>query len=133
MYNEHVVAEWCPDPAVPQVPPMVVDAVVAVPMDTQPGDVVAEGPADATAMGAIDRDDRDVQACQDSRYVSAFSEEDIAGGAASASVMQVSALMQQLEDLSATAQRSVAAEAEHAVEGGAALLDTAGRARVLAL
>ena len=65
--------------------------------------------------------------------MSAFSEEDIPGAAASAGVLEVTALMQQLEELTATAQRSVAKEAEHAIESGSALLDEAGRERVLQL
>ena len=41
--------------------------------------------------------------------------------------------MRQLEELDQAAQRSVAAEVESAIEGGACLLDEAGRERVLAL
>ena len=112
---------------------MVLDSVVAVPLDESPGDVVAAGPADATAAGAQDLDDEDVQACKDSRYVSAFSEEDIPGAAASAGALEVTALIKQLEELDKTAQRSVAKETEHAIESGSALLDEAGRKRVLQL
>ena len=112
---------------------MALDSVVAVPLEESPGDVVAAGPADATAAGAQDLDDQDVQACKDSRYVSAFNEEDIPGAAASAGALEVTALIKQLEELDATAQRSVAKETEHAIESGSALLDEAGRERVLKL
>ena len=63
----------------------------------------------------------------------AFSEEDIPGAAASAGVLAATSLIRQLEDLDATAQRSVAKETEHAIESGSALLDEAGRERVLRL
>ena len=132
-YDAALVAQWCPDPLTPQVPPVVLDSVVAVPLDESPGEIVAAGPADATAAGAQDLEDRDVQACKESRYVSAFSEEDIPGAAASAGVLEVTSLIRQLEDLDATAQRSVAKETEHAIESGSALLDEAGRERVLRL
>ena len=70
------MAQWCPGPLTPQVPPLVVlDSVVAVPLEESAGDVVAAGPADATAPGAQGLDVQDVQACKGSRYVSAFSEE----------------------------------------------------------
>ena len=72
---------------------------------------MAADPAGATAAGAQDLEDRDVQACKESRYVSAFSEEDIPGAAASAGVLEVTSLIIQLEDLDATAQRSVAKDA----------------------
>ena len=132
-YDAALVAQWCPEPLTPQVPPVVLDSVVAVPLDESPGEIVAAGPADATAAGAQDLEDRDVQACKESRYVSAFSEEDIPGAAASAGVLEVTSLIRQLEDLDATAQRSVAKETEHAIESGSALLDEAGRERVLRL
>ena len=72
-----------------------------------------------------------MQACQEARFISAFSPEDIPGAKTSAGALEVSALMQQLQDLTTTAQRSVAKEMEHAIESGAALLDEAGRDRVL--
>ena len=78
-------------------------------------------------------EDEAVRACQESKYVSAFSEEDIPGFSASAGTLQVTTLLRQLEELNATARRSVAKEAENAIESGAALLDEAGRARVLQL
>ncbi|CAK0887182.1 unnamed protein product [Prorocentrum cordatum] len=132
-YHEALVAQWCPNPLIPEVPPVVLDSVVAVPLEDSPGAVVAAGPADATAAGAQDMEDADVQACKESRYVSAFSEEDIPGAAASAGALEVTALIKQLEELDATAQRSVAKETEHAIESGSALLDEAGRERVLQL
>ena len=44
-YKQELVAEWCPEPGVASVPPLIVDTVVAVPVDGSPGDVVAAGPA----------------------------------------------------------------------------------------
>ena len=72
---------------------MVLGNVVAVPLDESPGEIVAAGPADATAAGAQDLEDRDVPACKESRYVSALSEEDIPGAAASAGVLEVTSLI----------------------------------------
>jgi len=47
--------------------------------------------------------------------------------------MEVTALLQQLEELETSAARSLAAEVESAVEGGACLVDDVGRARILAI
>ena len=44
---------------------------------------------------------------------------------------EIVALLNQLEDLDATAQRSVASEVESAIEGGACLADDVGRTRIL--
>ena len=65
--------------------------------------------------------------------MSAFSEEDISGLTASEGVMEITSLMEQLQELDATAQRSVAKETEFALESGAALIDKAGRERILEL
>ena len=50
-YQQHLVAEWCPDINTPQVPQTIVDSVVAIPVDDDPGQIVASGPADATVAG----------------------------------------------------------------------------------
>ena len=134
-YRKDLVAHWVPDPAVPVVPPIVVDAVVAVPLEGSPGTVVAEGLGDATAAGESDRMDSDIAAAREARYIAAFEPEvqDLNGG--NRGSMQVAALMQQLEELDQAAQRSVAAEVESAIESqlgeGACLVDEAGRARIL--
>ena len=132
-YKSALVASWCPDSSKPEVPPILVDRVVAVPVEGMGGVVVARGPAEATAAGTEESEDVDVRTCQESRYVSAFNEEDIPGLSASAGVMEITSLMGQLEELDATAQRSVAKETEYALESGAALIDEAGRERILEL
>ena len=51
-YDASLVARWCPDPAEAAVPPVLLESVVAVPVGGgDPGQVVAEGPGDATAGG----------------------------------------------------------------------------------
>ena len=131
-----VVASWVLDPGVPVVPSVVLDSVVAVPLESSPGEVVAEGPGDATAAGELDRMDADIAAAREARYIAAFETEaqDLNGD--NSGVMEVATLMQQLEELDQAAQRSVAAEIESAVETdlvreGACLVDEAGRARIL--
>ena len=113
-------------------PSIVLDTVLAVPVDDS-DPLVASGPGDATAAGELERADADVEAAKQSRFISAFHPDDIPGASESTASLEVAALMQQLEDLDAAAQRSVAAEVESAVEGGACLTDEAGRARVLEL
>ena len=112
---------------------MMVGSVVAMHVETTGGVVAARGPAEATTAGTEDLEDVDVRACQESRYVSAFNEEDIAGHSTSAGALEVTTLMRQLEELDATAQRSVAKETECALESGAALIDEVGRERTLEL
>ena len=50
-----------PDATTPNVPPIILDAVVAVPLDEEPGKVIASGPGDATAAGNEEQADVDVQ------------------------------------------------------------------------
>ena len=50
-YESELVATWCPDANKPEVPPMIVDSVVAVHGPDDAGKVVASGPGDATAAG----------------------------------------------------------------------------------
>ncbi|CAK0879109.1 unnamed protein product, partial [Prorocentrum cordatum] len=108
-YDGEPVAQWRSNPLIPQVPPVELDSVVAVPLEESPGDVAAAaGPADAAAAGAQDLEGNDVQACKESRYVSAFREEDTPAPAASAGALEVTALIKPLEELDATARRSVA-------------------------
>ena len=71
-YDNDLVASWAPDPQVPVVPPVILDAVVGVPLEESPGQVVAEGPADATAAGEDDRMDADIAAAREARYIAAF-------------------------------------------------------------
>lgn len=128
-YRRDLVSSWVPDPRVPVVPQVLLDRVVAVPLEGSPGEVVAEGPGDATASGELDRMDSDIAAAREARCIAAFEPEaqDLNGGNRGA--MEVAALIQQLEELNQAAQRSVAAEIESAVEAG--LVDDAGRARIL--
>ena len=132
-YRADLVAEWCPNANDPVVPQIIMDAVVAVPLEKDPGKVVASGPGDATAAGSMENADLQVEAAKESRYISAFSPEDIPGAQESSASLEVAALMNQLEDLDNAAQRSVAAEVESAIEGGACLVDDAGRERILTL
>jgi hypothetical protein len=104
---------------------------VAVPLEEDPGKVLARGPGDATVSGEQENADLDVEAAKQSRYISAFSPDDIPGAQESSASLEVSALMEQLEELDNAAQRSVAAEVESAVESGACLVDDAGRERIL--
>ena len=65
VYKSDLVAKWCPDPATPTVPPIILDNVIAVPLcdeEEGPGRVVADGPGDATAAGEAERMDADVEA-----------------------------------------------------------------------
>ena len=132
-YKVNLVAQWCPDAALPAVPSMIVDSVVAVPIEEDAGTMIASGPGDATAAGALERMDADVEAAKQARYINAFSPEDIPGVGETAGSLEVASLMHQLEELDNAAQRSVAAEVESAIEGGACLVDDAGRERMLDL
>ena len=98
----------------PVVPPVITDAVVAVPLEDSPGQVVAEGPGDATASGEMDRMDADIAAAREARYIAAFEPETEDLNKQTSGAMEVTALMQQLEELDQAAQRSVAAEVESA-------------------
>ena len=66
-----------------------------------------EGPADATAMGEAERMDADMAAARDARYIAAFEPDvqDLNGEGRGS--MEVVSLMQQLEELDQSAQRSV--------------------------
>ena len=114
-------------------PQAILDCVVAVPVQETAGKVLASGPGDATVAGQQENEDLDTDAAKQSRYISAFSPEDIPGAQESSASLEVSSLMEQLEELDKTAQRSVAAEVESAIEGGACLVDDAGRERILEL
>ena len=126
-----MVTSWQKADGLPTVPPIIFDKVVGVPTEEQAGTTIASGPADATAAGEEDRVDADVEAAKQARYISAFEPNisDLNGDGEGAA--EVTALLQQLETLNETAQRSVAAEVESAVEGGACLIDDVGRAKVL--
>jgi hypothetical protein len=136
-YRADLVASWVPDPMVPAVPPPVLDTVVAVATDDDGGRVVSSGPADATAAGEEERLDADVEASKHARYISAFepqaqdlNEKQTSAGA------EITALVQQIQELQKATQRSIAAEMESYVEshGSNSLLeDEAGRARILEL
>jgi hypothetical protein len=133
-YKRELVARWVPDPRSPAVPSIITDAVIAVPLEANPGEVVAEGPADATAMGEAERMDADLSAARDARCIAAFDPDAGDLNNQKSGAMQVASLMQQLEELDRAAQRSVAAEVESALESqlgqGACLVDEAGRARI---
>ena len=136
VYKADLVAKWCPDPATPTVPPIILDNVIAVPLcdgEGGPGRVVADGPGDATAAGEAERMDADVEAAKQARYISAFSPDDIPGASESSASLEVASLKHQLEELDSASARSVAAEVESAIEGGACLPDDAGRERILEL
>ena len=62
VYDKQLVAFWVPDPDKSIVPPTILDRVVAVPCQGNPGTVVASGPADVTAAGEADRADADLEA-----------------------------------------------------------------------
>ena len=81
--------------------------------------------------GEQDRLDADVDAAKQARYISAFEPQVADLNERNSATSDVVALLNQLEDLDATAQRSVASEVESAIEGGACLTDDVGRARIL--
>ena len=134
-YDKDLLASWVPDPNVPVVPSVVLDAVLAVPLEDSPGQVVAEGPADATAAGEQDRLDADISAARDERVLAVFEPEVRDLNEKGSGDVEVTALMQQLEELDEASRRSVAAEAESllasdAMESGAGLMDEDGRRRI---
>jgi len=131
-YDEALVAAWIPDIEGEMVPQPILDAVICVPTEGDPGKVVTEGPADATINGQQEREDADVQAAKQARYISAFEPKvtDLNADAEQATGEVVS-LLDQLEALDRMTQRSVALETLSAVEGGASLIDDEGRARLL--
>ena len=133
-YREDLVAKWVPDKENPAVPNIILDKVVAVPLEGDAGTVISSGPADATAAGDAERLDADVEASRQARYISAFEThvEDL-NEAKTSGTLEVVSLINQLEQLEQTAQRSVAAETETVLESGATLPDEAGRERILAL
>jgi hypothetical protein len=137
-YANDVVARWCADKHVLTVPQMIVDSVVAVPHDPEAGGdddpagrVVASGPGEATAAGAAERADADVEAAKTQRFISAFCPEENPGADQSSACLEVAALQNQLEEVENATKRSIAAEVESAIEGGACLVDEAGRDRIL--
>ena len=110
---------------------MILDAVVAVPTTADGDTVLALGPGEATAAGEQDRLDAEVDAAKQARYISAFEPQVTDLNEQDSATTEVVSLLQQLEDLDNAAQRSVAAEVESAIEGGACLTDDIGRARIL--
>ena len=106
---------------------------MAVPCGEGPGRVVASGPADATASGEAERQDAEVEAARQARYISAFEEQvrDL-NGQEDDGTLEVVALINQLKALELAAEKSVAAELETLIEGGECpLRDTVGRERIL--
>ena len=133
-----LVAQWCPNRDVAAVSPVIVVNEVAMPPPDQDGEdaiaadrVVARRPGDATSAGEAEREDAEVRAVKDARFISAFSPDDIPGAEQSSACMDVAALQSQLEQLQDATKRSIAAEVESAIEGGACLVDEAGRDRIL--
>ena len=107
------------------------DTVVAVPLEQHPGTVVSSGAADATAMGSEEQADKDVAAAREARCIHAFEPQVEDVNPDTSGVAEIATLMQQLQDISDAAERSVATEVEAALEGGACLLDDAGRQRLV--
>ena len=135
-YRSDLVASWCPEEHVPRVPPPILQCVAAVPpgaedVDDPAGQVLASCPANATAAGEAERADADVEAAKQARFISAFHPDDIPGAQQSSTCLEVAALQQQLDDIQSATKRSIAAEVESALEGGARLVDDAGRERLL--
>ena len=130
-YDETLLASWLPSDARSAVPPIILDRVVGVPLEEDAGTTVASGPADATVAGQQDQMDADVEAAKQARYISAFEPTVTDLNTNEEVPAEVTALLQQLENLDNAAQRSVAAEVESAVEGGASLIHDVGRARIL--
>lgn len=130
-YNGGLVASWVPDPAQPRVPEPVLDVVVALPMDEAPGRVANSGAGDATIQGSEEQNDAEVAAAKEARCIHAFEPQVEDVNPDTSGVAEVASLMQQLEDLSNAAERSVAVEIEGSLDGGAGLVDDAGRERIL--
>ena len=96
-------------------------------------EVVASGPADATASGEAEKQDAELEAARQARYISAFEEHvrDL-NGQEDDGTLEVVALINQLEALEKAAEKSVAAELETMLEAGQCTLrDTVGRERIL--
>ena len=81
-----LVAQWCPNRDVAAVSPVIVVNEVAMPPPDQDGEdaiaadrVVARRPGDATSAGEAEREDAEVRAVKDARFISAFSPDDIPG------------------------------------------------------
>ena len=119
IYNGQLLSSWVLDPVVDTLSPPISDAVVAVQTAEDPGRVVASGPADAIVDGRQVRLDADVDAAKQARYISAFEPQVAALNKQNSATKEMVALLNQLEDLDATAQRSVASEVGSAIEGGA--------------
>ena len=109
------MGSWVPDVSTPIVPPVILDAVVAVPTTSDGDTVISSGPGEATAAGEQDRLDADVEAAKQTRYISAFELQVTDLNEQDNATTEVVSLLQQLEDLDNAAQRSVAAEVESAV------------------
>lgn len=130
-YDEQLKSSCVPDPAVGTVLQSILDAVVAIQAAEDPKRMVSSRPADATVDGERYRLDADVAATKQARYISAFEPQVADLNERNSATSEVAALLNQLEDLDATAQRSVASEVESAIDGGACLTDDIGRTRIL--
>ena len=73
--DQEVLTKWCPDPAVPTVPPPLADCVVTVPVPGGVGGIVRQGPADSTEQAQAARSDADAHAVAENRYISALEPE----------------------------------------------------------
>ena len=78
-YKADLLATWIPEATTPQVPQIILDTVVAVPLQDDPGKVIASGPGDATVAGNEEQADLDVEAAKAARTICAFSPDDIPG------------------------------------------------------
>ena len=129
--KKQLLSFWVPYLAVDTVPPPIFDAVVAVQIVKDPRHVVASEPADATVDGGQDRLEPDVDVAKQRLYISVFEPQVVDLNERNSATSEIVALLDQLEDLDATAQRSVASEVESAIEGGVCLTADVGRTRIL--
>ena len=131
--DHEVLTKWCPDPAVPTVPPPLADCVVTVPVPGGVGGIVRQGPADSTEQAQAARSDADAHAVAENRYISALEPEVRDFNSESEGAQEIVSLLQQLEELESAAARSVAVEMESAAQDESTLIDHLGRKRILDL
>ena len=106
-------------------PPPVLDVVVAVPLDEHPGTVASSGAGGTTALGSGEQNDADVAAAREARCIHAFEPQVEDANPDTSGSAEVASLLQQLEDISHAAGRSVAMEIEATplwlmIQGGSA-------------
>ena len=131
--DQDVLTRWCPDPAVPVVPPPIAESVVTVPVQGGVGCIVRQGPAESTEQAEAARNDADAYSSAENRYISALETEVRDFNTESEGTQEVVALLEQLKELENAAARSVAVEMESAAQDETTLIDHIGRKRILAL